>query len=109
MSRITLASLREQIDALQVKHGALQADHDANKSLLLARKNTIADLNKEVLRLRLVASEMRGFIMAHHAYETPEGGQRLYRETYGGENEDNIVIVPVSKYPFMDVDLQPTD
>ena len=101
MSKVTLASLTSDVNALTFNNGKLQGQLD------MASKNfntLVGDLEvqaKEVLRLRLLASEMRGFIMAHHATEHPLGGQTLYKEPYGSD-EDNIVELPLLRYPFMD-------
>ena len=111
MSRVTLASLREEITkldayttSLHVENGAVTQKYEASKSALDISQKARKAAEAEVLRLRMLASEMRGFIMAHHATEHPFGGQKLYKEAYSNE-EENIVEMPDIRFPFMDADI----
>lgn len=106
MSRVTLASLREEVAKLHIHVGVLDTKNKALDTALLARKNANKALEAEVLRLRILSSEMRGFIMAHHSSDHPMGGVTVYKEPYSADGE-NTMELPLIRYPFMDAKINP--
>lgn len=56
---------------------------------------------EESLRLKLLASEMRGFLMANFTVEVEGEGELLFKSGYGGDAKDNTVVVPLVRFPFM--------
>ena len=106
MSRVTLQQLKEEIDGLNSQLATVTQKYEASKSELDRSRKARTDADVEVLRLRLLASEMRGFIMAHHSTEDPNGGETLYRTPYSG-TDDNEVAIAAIKYPFMDSEIVP--
>lgn len=100
--RVTIKTVLEKVDLANTRIGVLDKSVEVAEHSERIERQHRKNAEEEVLRLRLLASEMRGFIMAHHSREDPEGGVMLYREPYtGGEN--NEVQMPALKYPFMDV------
>lgn len=101
MSRVTMGSLMKKLDEQAERLGRLIQSRNDFEIALDLNSDKLEKANLEVLRLRLLASEMRGFIMAHHSKEDPEGGETLYRQPYQTD-EGNEVQIPALKYPFMD-------
>jgi len=113
MPRETLASLREIIQTRDDQILAFDEELKSREAQVETIKGNAATwradaklAQAEVRRLELLASEMRGFIMAHHSTEVEDGGETYYKEPYGNmDNEDNQVTMPIMKYPFMDAKL----
>jgi len=110
MPRITVKALQAFIDGQHATIEEMEAKIESQETWLETLKGNVAShradtiiAKAEVRRLELLASEMRGFIMAHHSKETEDGGTTYYKEPYGNmDNEENQITIPIVKYPFMD-------
>lgn len=109
MTRKTLASqqaiIDEQADSLrdmEVEIKSRDAQKESLRGDISTWRKATTEARLEIRRLEMLASEMRGFIMAHHSKETLDGGTTYYREQYGSDEESNKITIPVVKFPFMD-------